>query len=58
MENLITLFIAVTGAAVVLQAGILAAMYIAMRKSSARMEALAWKSRPKPCPRWRRRRPC
>jgi hypothetical protein len=41
MENLIPLFIALTGAAVVLQAGILAALYLAMRKSSARMEALA-----------------
>jgi len=41
MENLVTLFIAVTAAAVLLQAGILAGMYLAMRKSSARMEALA-----------------
>src|SRR5271154_1240008 len=40
MENLTPLFIALTGAAVVLQAGILAALYLAMRKSSARMEAL------------------
>ena len=41
MENLVPLFIALTGAAVVLQAVLLAAMYLAMRKSSARMEALA-----------------
>lgn len=41
MENLTPLFIALTGAAVVLQACLLAAMYLAMRKSSARMEAIA-----------------
>jgi len=41
MENLTPLFIALTGAAVVLQAGVLVAMYRVMRKSSARMEALA-----------------
>ena len=41
MDNLLPIFIALTGAAVLLQAGILAAMYLAMRKSSARMEALA-----------------
>jgi methyl-accepting chemotaxis protein len=41
MENLTSVFIALTGAAVLLQAGILAALYLAMRKSSARMEALA-----------------
>jgi hypothetical protein len=41
MENLIPLFIALTGAAVVLQAGILAALYLSVRKSSARMETLA-----------------
>jgi methyl-accepting chemotaxis protein len=41
MENLTSLFIALTGAAVVLQAGLLAAMYLAMRKSSTRLEALA-----------------
>jgi hypothetical protein len=41
MENLLPLFIAVTAAAVVLQAGILVGMYFAMRKSSAHMEALA-----------------
>jgi hypothetical protein len=41
MDNFTPIFIAVTGAAVVLQAGILVAMYLAMRKSTARMEALA-----------------
>jgi methyl-accepting chemotaxis protein len=41
MENLTPLFIALTGAAIVLQAGVLVAMYRVMRKSSARMEALA-----------------
>ena len=37
----LSLFILLTGIAVMLQAAILAAMYVAMRKSSARMEALA-----------------
>lgn len=37
----ITVFIALTGLAIFLQAGILLAMYLAMRQSSARMEALA-----------------
>ena len=41
MENLTAVFIALTGAAVLLQAGVLAAMYVTMRKTSARMEALA-----------------
>jgi methyl-accepting chemotaxis protein len=50
MENLTTLFIALTGAAVLLQAGILAALYLAMRKSSARMEALAVEVRTKALP--------
>lgn len=36
-----TLFVAFTGAAVLLQAGVLLAMYVAMRKSSERMQALA-----------------
>src|SRR6202167_2145272 len=50
MENLTPLFIALTGAAVVLQAGILAALYVAMRKSSARMEALAIEVKTKALP--------
>ena len=34
MENLLTISIAITAAAVVLQAGILVAMYLAVRKST------------------------
>jgi len=45
-----TLFIAITGAAVVLQAGILAAMYLAVRRSSARMDALAVEVKTKALP--------
>ena len=37
----LTVFVFLTGLAVLLQAGILAAMYVAMRKTSARIEALA-----------------
>ena len=37
----LTVFIALTGIAVALQAGVLLAMYLTMRKSSERMEALA-----------------
>jgi methyl-accepting chemotaxis protein len=37
----LTIFIALTSLAVLLQAGVLLAMYITMRKSSERMEALA-----------------
>lgn len=37
----LTVFIALTGIAVLLQAGVLLAMYLAMRKSGDRMEALA-----------------
>jgi hypothetical protein len=50
MENLIPIFIALTGAAVVLQAGILAAMYLTMRKGGAQMEALAAEVRAKAIP--------
>jgi len=39
--NLLMLFIALTAVGVVIQAGMLTGMYLAMRKSSARMEALA-----------------
>jgi hypothetical protein len=49
-ENLLILFIAITAAAVVLQAGLLAAMYLAMRKSSGRFEALAEEVRNKAFP--------
>jgi hypothetical protein len=42
MDNtLLTIFIAVTAAAVLLQAGILAGMYVALRKTSAKVESLA-----------------
>jgi hypothetical protein len=37
----ITIFIAVTSAAVVIQAGILVAMFVALRKTSAKLESLA-----------------
>jgi len=50
MENLIPLFVALTGAAVVLQAGLLAAMYLAMRKTSTRMELLAEEVKTKALP--------
>jgi hypothetical protein len=40
MNNLTPVFIALTGLAVVLQAGVLVAIYVAIRKSSASMEAL------------------
>jgi hypothetical protein len=49
MENL-WIFIALTAFAILLQAGILLAMYIAMRKSSQRMEALAAEVRNKILP--------
>ena len=39
--NLLTIFIAITALAVLLQASMLAAMFFAMRKSSARLESLA-----------------
>jgi methyl-accepting chemotaxis protein len=41
MNGLLTIFIAVTAAAVLLQAGILTGMYFAMRKTSAKVESLA-----------------
>jgi hypothetical protein len=40
-DNLLRLFIALTAFAVVIQAGILVALYLSVRKSAARMEALA-----------------
>lgn len=46
----LTIFIAVTAAAVVLQAGILFGMYLAVRKSGARIEALADEVRTKVLP--------
>jgi len=50
MENLLPVFIAVTSAAVVLQAGILVAMYVTMRKTSDRMEAIATEVKGKAIP--------
>jgi LPS O-antigen subunit length determinant protein (WzzB/FepE family) len=50
MDNLTPLFIALTGAAVVLQAGILAAIYLAMRKNNARMEAIITEIKTKAVP--------
>ena len=48
--NLLIAFIAVTSAAVVIQACILIAMYLAMRKTSSRMEALATEVKTKVLP--------
>jgi len=39
MENLVPIFIAVTAAAVVLQAGILVGLYVAVRKTTAKVES-------------------
>jgi hypothetical protein len=50
MGNLIPVFIALTGIAVALQAGVLLAMYLAMRKSSERFEALATEVKVKAIP--------
>ena len=46
----LTVFIALTGFAVLLQAGVLLAMYFAMRKSGDRMEALASEMKTKVMP--------
>ena len=50
MGNWTSVFIALTGLAVALQAGVLLAMYLAMRKSSASMEALAVEVKTKALP--------
>jgi DNA anti-recombination protein RmuC len=52
MQNadLITAFIVIAAVAIVIQAGILIAMYLAMRKSTARMEALATEVKSKVIP--------
>jgi hypothetical protein len=50
MENLTTLFIAITAAAVLLQACVLVALYFAVRKSSTKMEALAEEVKTKALP--------
>jgi len=39
MESLVPVFIAVTAAAVVLQAGILVGLYVGVRKTTAKLEA-------------------
>jgi hypothetical protein len=49
MDN-ITIFVAVTAAAVVIQAGILVSMYLAVRKTDARIEALTGDVRAKVLP--------
>jgi hypothetical protein len=49
MDN-VTIFIAVTAAAVLLQAGILLAMYLTVRQSTARLEALTSEVRSKVLP--------
>ena len=41
MDDKLTVFIALTGFAVLLQAGVLLAMYLTMRKTTQRMDALA-----------------
>ena len=41
MENLTPVFIALTGIAVLLQAGVLVAMFVVIKKTSTKMEALA-----------------
>jgi septal ring factor EnvC (AmiA/AmiB activator) len=41
MENLNTIFIAITGLAVLLQAGVLLALFLAVRKTAAQMEKIA-----------------
>jgi len=50
MEKLTPLFIFLTGAAVLLQAGVLVAMYLTMRKSGERMEAIATEVKTKVLP--------
>ncbi len=40
MDNLTPIFVALTGLAVLLQAGVLIAMYVTMRKTSARVESV------------------
>ena len=49
-NNLLTLFIALTAGAVLIQAGILLFLYLALRKSTARMEALATETKDRALP--------
>lgn len=50
MENLLITFIVITGCAVVIQMGILAALYLSFKKSSERMEKLASEMQAKAIP--------
>lgn len=50
MDNLLPVFVAVTSLAVVIQAGILVALFLAVRKSTARIEALATELKTKALP--------
>jgi hypothetical protein len=50
MDNMTSIFIGLTGVAVMLQAGVLLAMYLAMRQSSARIEAIAQEVKTKVLP--------
>jgi hypothetical protein len=49
-NNLLTAFIALTAIAVLIQAGILVALYVAVRKSTARMEAMTLEMKNKAIP--------
>ncbi len=49
-DTLLGIFIAVTAVAVVIQAGILVALFVSVRKSSARMEALSTELKEKALP--------
>ena len=50
MENLIPLFVALTAIAVLLQAGVLVALYLAVRKTGARLEAVSEEVKTKALP--------
>ncbi len=50
MESLLPLFVALTGIGIALQAGILTVMYLAIRKTSQRMEIIAEEVRSKAIP--------
>jgi hypothetical protein len=50
MDDKLTVFIALTGVAVLLQAGVLLAMYLAMRKTTSDLQALAAEVRTKVMP--------
>jgi hypothetical protein len=50
MDDKLTIFIALTAVAILIQAGVLLAMYVSMRKTSQRMEALATEVKSKVLP--------